>query len=134
VNERVKLTLTLKNTPSVIVKVFEFNSENYYRKTMAPFKTDVNLDGLVASNEETHEFKQATQKKIQHTFEFAQLDNRSGLFVIEFLGNGYSSRAVIKKGGLSIVHTPTIAGHIAYILDEDKNICYGDKTGVFLSN
>jgi hypothetical protein len=70
VNERVKLTLTLKNTPSLTVKVFEFNSENYYRKTMAPFKTDVNLDGLVASNEETHEFKHATQKKIHHTFEF----------------------------------------------------------------
>lgn len=72
--------------------------------------------------------------KFRHTFEFPQLDNRVGLFVIEFISNGYSSRAVIKKGSLSLISKSTIAGHICYILDEDRNICTGEKTGIFFDN
>ena len=48
----------MKNVPQLFVKIYEFNSENYYRKTMAPFRTDVNLDGLVAAHEERYEFDQ----------------------------------------------------------------------------
>lgn len=36
-----------------------------------------------------------------------------------------SARAVIKKGSLSLIHKPTIAGHLAYVLDENKKICLG---------
>ena len=32
--ERVKLSLQLKNVPTLYVKIFEFNSENYYRKNL----------------------------------------------------------------------------------------------------
>jgi hypothetical protein len=42
-----------------------------------------------------------------------------------------SARAVIKKGSLSLINKPTIAGHLAYILDEDKKICLGSKTGLW---
>lgn len=45
-----------------------------------------------------------------------------------------SSRAIIKKGSLSLIHKPTIAGHLAYILDDNKNICCGPKTGVWFQN
>ena len=40
------------------------------------------------------------------------------MFIVEFIGNGVSARAVIKKGSLSLVHRSTIAGHLLYILDE----------------
>ena len=30
-----------------------------------------------------------------------------------------------------MIHKPTIAGHLAYVLDENKNICIGPKTGVW---
>lgn len=101
---------------------------------MAPFRTDVNLDGLIASYEETFEFDKIAQMKFRHTFDFPQLDNWVGLYVIEFISNGYSSRAVIKKGTLSLISKSTIAGHICYILDEDRNICSGEKTGIFFDN
>lgn len=42
-----------------------------------------------------------------------------------------SSRAVIKKGSLSMIHKPTIAGHLAYVLDENKKVCSGPKTGIY---
>jgi len=53
------------------------------------------------------------------------------LFIVEFIGNGVSARAVIKKGSLSLVHRSTIAGHLLYILDDKKQICAGDRTGVW---
>jgi len=46
--ERVKIKAELKNTPEVIVNIYEFNSENYYWKTMEPFKTNVDLEGLIS--------------------------------------------------------------------------------------
>lgn len=50
------------------------------------------------------------------------------------MGNGYSARAVIKKGSLSLVHRSTIAGHLAYVLDETKSVCKGDRTGVWFDS
>ena len=54
-----------------------------------------------------------------------------GLFIVELIGNGHSSRAVIKKGNLSLIHKSTMAGHAAYILDDKKNVCSGPKTGLW---
>lgn len=64
-------------------------------------------------------------------FSFDKLKDRVGLFIVELMGNGVSARAVIKKGSLSLVHRSTIAGHQAYILDENKTVCTGDSTGVW---
>lgn len=68
--ERVRIVTELKNVPTLYVKIFEFNSENYYRKNMAPFRTDVNLDGLIASFEDSYEFGELPQMKFRHVFDF----------------------------------------------------------------
>jgi hypothetical protein len=62
------------------------------------------------------------------------LDDKVGLFVIEMIVNGYSSRAVIKKGSLSLIPKSTIAGQIAYILDENREICKSGDTGMWYNN
>jgi hypothetical protein len=54
--------------------------------------------------------------------------------VVEFIGNGISSRSIIQKGNLSVIHKSTIAGHFAFILDEDKKICKGKYTGLYFDN
>ena len=69
-DERVKLSLELKNVPTLYVKIFEFNSENYYRKNLQPFKTDVNLDGLISTDEKIYEFKDPAQKKFRFEIDF----------------------------------------------------------------
>ena len=132
--DRVKLVCDIKNVSTLHVKIFEFNSENYYRKNLAPFRTDVNLDGLITADEEVHELKEFPQKKYRKVFEFPQLDNKVGLFVIEFISNGYSSRAVIKKGSLSLIYKSTVAGQVGYILDENKEIWKTDNTGMWYKN
>ena len=89
------------------------------------------MDGLIASIEKLHEYKNPSNKKFIETFTFPELIGKVGLFIVEFIGNGLSSRAVIKKGSLSLIHKPTIAGHLAYVLDENKKICSGPKTGIY---
>jgi len=39
------------------------------------------------------------------------------------MGNGISSRAVIRKGGLTVLEEYTLAGHRLTIISEDKEIC-----------
>jgi hypothetical protein len=136
VEEVVRLTLELKNVQTLYIKVFEFNTETYYKRTHMPFSSEINLDGLVASDERViNTFKpMASTKKFKETFTFPELSNRVGLFIIEFIGNGANARAVIKKGSLSLVHKPTIGGHAAYIIDENKKICTGPQTGVQMGN
>ena len=41
--------VNIKNIKSLHVKIFEFNTETYYKKNLMPFNTGVNLDGLDAS-------------------------------------------------------------------------------------
>jgi len=56
--EKVTLKLELKNVPKIFVKIFEFHSENYYRATLKPITSSINLEGLIPAFEETHEFKE----------------------------------------------------------------------------
>ena len=91
-------------------------SAEYYEKNLTPFRTDINLEGLKTENEKVFEFDELPQKKFRNVFDFPELDNRVGLFIIEFISNGFSSRAVIKKGSLSLITKATVAGHIAYVL------------------
>lgn len=41
---------------------------------------------------------------------------------------------MIKKGTLSLISKSTIAGHVCYILDENRQICTGEKTGVWFDD
>lgn len=46
IEESVELYLEIKNIQTVHCKVFEFNTLTYYRKTLKPFNTSIDLDGL----------------------------------------------------------------------------------------
>ena len=85
----------------------------------------------MASNSQKYEWDYKNNVKHHEKFEFPQLKGKTGLFIIEFVGNGKTARAVIKKGRLSLVHRETTSGHLCYLLDHNNNICKGDlKTGI----
>ena len=134
IGEEVSLWIEIKNVPSLFIKVFEINTENYYRKSMTPFRTDINLDGLIASIERIQEYKQSPQIRFQEQLKFPELKGKVGLYVIELIGNGKSSRAVLKIGTLSVINRPTIAGHLCYILDGERKVCVHETTGIWMEN
>lgn len=117
------------------VKIFEVNTDNYFRKNMTSFTSDINLDGLIAKYEVDCDYTdKPSNMRHTETFKFPQFNGVRGLYVIELIGNGISSRSIIQKGNLSLIHKSTIAGHFAFILDEDKAICKGKQTGLYFDN
>ena len=118
IKDPVKLRLHVKNVPKLIVKVFELNPLNHYLEKGTELSTDVNLDGLVANHERTVEYKDAPAHRIARDFQFPEIENRRGVWVVEFIGGGQSSRAVIRKGRLDILTERASAGVMVTVLDE----------------
>ena len=125
-DEPVKLDLFLKNVKTLIVKVFEINTQTYYRGQLKEVDTDINLDGLVANVEQTHASNEAPLRRVAKRFEFPQLD-RPGVYVIDFIGNGRSSRALIRKGRLRQIVRTVADGQVFTIFNE-KNEQIKDAT------
>lgn len=113
----VKLDVHVKNVSTLIVKVFEINTQSFYRQHGREVDTDINLDGLVANVEQSYQYKETPFRRVKRSFEFPMLD-KSGVYVIDFIGNGQSSRALVRKGQLKHLVRTTPAGQAFTILDE----------------
>jgi len=100
VTDTVKLRVHIKNVQTLVVKVFEVNTMNYYLEKGTEVSTDIDLDGLVTNFEKTVEYKDAPQRRSAQDFEFPEIEKRRGVWVVEFIGGGKSSRALIRKGKL----------------------------------
>ena len=116
-DEPVKLDLYLKNAGTLIVKVFEINTKAFYRSQLKEIDTDISLDGLVANVEQVHPSSEPPLRRIAKTFEFPQLE-KPGIYIVDFIGNGRSSRALIRKGRLRYLVRTSPIGHAFTILNE----------------
>lgn len=101
------------------MKVFEFNSENYYKKNSSNLNTQVNLDGLEAKFHKKYDYHHPKNYIFNEKFVIEELTDKQGLFFVEFTGNGISARAIIQKGSLTLVNKKTIAGDLCFILDDE---------------
>lgn len=124
VDEPVKLDLFIKNVPTLMVKIFEVNTQNFYRTQQHEVDTSINLDGLVANWEQTAAFTESPFRRVGRRFEFPQM-NKPGVFVVDFIGNGVSSRALIRKGRLRAIAGTGTAGQRLTILDESEKLVSG---------
>ena len=57
---------------------------------------------------------------------------KQGTFIVDFIGNGLSSRALIRKGKLSYLESQTISGQVFTLVDEEGNICKHDRVGIWI--
>ncbi|HEX2749635.1 MAG TPA: hypothetical protein VHM91_16615, partial [Verrucomicrobiales bacterium] len=114
----VSLNLHVKNVPHLLVKVYEINTENVHRTTGAQVNTDLNLDGLTANSEQSHDYNDAPLLRQARTFQFPELKGKRGVWIVEFIGGGKSSRALIRKGGLRHVVENTSEGTVVRVFDE----------------
>jgi hypothetical protein len=117
----VSLDLDVKNVSTLIVKVFEINTKSYYRQNLREIDTDINLDGLVPNSEQTVQYSDPPLRRIRRHFEFPKLAG-SGVFVIDFIGNGKSSRVLVRKGRLHYLVRTSIGGQVFTVLEEKNQI------------
>ncbi|MFP4349350.1 MAG: hypothetical protein ACLFQY_13765 [Desulfococcaceae bacterium] len=112
----VSFDLEVKNVQTLIVKVYELNTFNYYREHSKEVDTAVHLDGLTATWEETVHYDTPPLRRVRRNFEFPQLDH-PGVYVIDFIGNGKNSRCLVRKGTLRTLNRMGAAGHELVVLD-----------------
>ena len=117
--DEVALDLFAKNVPKLLVKVYEINTENVHRSTGTQVNTDLNLDGLTANSEQSHDFADAPLLRSKRTFTFPELKGRRGVWIIEFIGGGKSSRALVRKGALRHLVTHDSDGTAIRVFDEN---------------
>ncbi|MFT3880481.1 MAG: hypothetical protein QM703_12565 [Gemmatales bacterium] len=118
VDQPVKLDVSIKHIPTLLVKVYEINTLNYYRQNSTEVNTDINLDGLVPNEELTFNLNESPLRKVAKSFEFPKL-NRAGVYVVDFIGGGKSSRALIRKGKFNTLVSNGSAGHVVTVIDEN---------------
>jgi hypothetical protein len=125
-DEPITMEVFVKNAPSLLVKVYEINTRHFYRTFGREVDTDVNLDGLVANAERVipggaDPFRRT---KLTLTFPDPQAGpnfpepNRPGVYVIDLIGNGKSSRALVRKGRLYPLVSTGTAGQVVRVVDE----------------
>jgi hypothetical protein len=118
--DEVKLVVDVKNVRKLIAKIYHINAFNYYLENGIEVSTDLNLDGLVANSETSYDFDETALQRVRRTFEFPELKGKRGIWVIELIGNGRSSRALVRKGGLQYLSRNTLAGTDFTVLDENN--------------
>ena len=134
INEDIEIILEIKNIQSLLVNIYEINTENYYYLNHKEFDTNISLDGIIPTFDSKFSFNEKPQLLLNKKISLSQIPKKRGLFVVEFIGNGHVSRAVIQRGYLKWIHKNTINGKVIYILDEENQILKGEKTGIWMNN
>ena len=115
-------SLEVKNAPKLIVRIYEINTLSYFLLQNRQLNTDLNLDGLVSNAERTHSFDDAAGRspfrRTARTFEFPELKGKRGAWIVEFIGGGKSSRALIRKGQWELLQAAGPAGDMLTVVDE----------------
>ena len=115
--DAVSLDVELKHVDRLLVKIFEIDPFNYYRVHEAPVDQAVDLDGMVPTHESQQTFELPQTRRIRHTLKLPEVSER-GVYVVELIGNGVSSRALLQVGHLEVITQPTQHGLVAMILNE----------------
>ena len=126
----IQFDVTVKNTPKLIVKIFELNTLNFFQTQQRQLNTDLNLDGLVANSEQTHAFENGPFTRERQTFKFPEIKGKRGAWIIEFIGGGRSSRALIRTGQFHVLQQTGPSGDLILVLDE-KNQPVNDAVAWF---
>ena len=117
VGEPVSIEARIKNVKALVVNVFEINTLNFATRNGRLPDTSIDLDGLIAARGQTHEYSEPPYRSVLRRFELSEI-TQPGTYVIELLGGGKSSRALIRMGALRATERVGAAGHVFSIYDE----------------
>ena len=116
----VSVKVHLKNTARLLVRVHEINTLGYYLAQGRQLNTDLPVDGLVANIEQSHEGESSPFRRVERTFAFPELKGRRGAWLVEFIGGGRSSRALLRSGQYTALQQPGAGGVELLVLDEAR--------------
>ncbi|MDC0718378.1 hypothetical protein [Nannocystis bainbridge] len=113
----VALEVEVKNVPRLVVKTYRIDAVAHFLARRAEVDTTIDLDGLVASDEQVFLGDAPAIQRVRRRIDLAGC-GRPGTYVIELIGGGKSSRALIRKGGLRHTVRVGVAGPTIRVLDD----------------
>jgi hypothetical protein len=113
----VAIDVDVKNVAALTVKVFRVDELAYFLAHGREVTTAIDLDGLTGGFETTLAFDAPAMHRVRRRIELAACA-RPGTYVVELIGNGKSSRALIRKGRLRHVARTGAAGVTVAISDD----------------
>lgn len=114
----VSLSIGVKNVPSMRLAVYDLDAFAACREENGEVGADIDLDGCVPTAERTLDYSAFAPARLhEETLALPELA-RPGLYVVECSGSGISSRALVRKGRIRIVHEPCASGELFQVLDE----------------
>lgn len=128
----VALDADSKRIDELHVKVFRIDPRAYFQLHHKELGTDVDLDGIAASHELVIRATEPAVRRVRRRIELPMCE-RPGSYVIDLIGGGIASRALIHKGRLRHAVRHGAAGHVITVLDEagapqpDARVWLGDR-------
>ncbi len=117
--EPTRLLVDLKNVQELVVRIYELNTGSYYRTHDEPIDTDIDLDGLIATHEQTLTYHQPAVERHREQLELAAITGR-GVWVVDLVGKGLRARALIRRGAIDHVDSFSADGMVFTVIDENR--------------
>ncbi|GAA5482930.1 hypothetical protein [Haloferula sargassicola] len=122
----VSLRLDLKNTPELHIRIHELDLPGILRRHGRQPEVDLDLAGLVAHHTRTLVFEQPPLVLHREKIDLPELAG-PGAWIVEFVSEGHSSRALIRKGSLVPYLEPSASGQVLRIFDEHGETVTGSS-------
>ncbi|MEO7734691.1 MAG: hypothetical protein ABIY55_27285, partial [Kofleriaceae bacterium] len=113
----IALDVDVKNVAELVVQVFRIDPVAYFQHHHREVDAALDLDGLAASHTEVLRFPEPAIRRVRRHLALPACA-RPGTYVIDLIGNGMASRAVVHKGRLGHVMRIGAAGHVITIFDD----------------
>ena len=113
------LEVDVKNINELTVRIYEINTQAFYRNHDVPLDTDIDLDGLVATDERAIKFSQPAIQRHRERIDLPAITGR-GVWVVDLVGEGLRARALLRRGALDYVGSFSPDGMVFTIIDEKQ--------------
>ncbi len=114
-----KLRVDVKNVDELVVRIYEINTESYYRTHSRPIDTDIDLDGLVATHEKRLPFNHPAVRRHREDVSLDEIKGR-GVWIVDLVGKGMRARALVRRGEIDHVDSVAADGMVFTIVDENR--------------
>ena len=116
----VSLKLDLKNTPDLLIRIYELDLPGQLARSGAEPDVSIDLDGLVPHHERSLTFSHAPILLHRETIGLPELTG-AGAWLVDFVGGQVSARVLVRKGQLIPYVERTATGQIVRVFDEKGN-------------
>ncbi len=119
-----ELIVDIKNVDELVVRIYEINTNAYFRAHKKSINTDIDLDGLIATHEKRIAYNQPAVQRHRETLKLDEITGR-GVWIVDLVGKGMRARAMVRRGEIHHVESVIADGMLFTIIDENRNAIPG---------